>query len=47
MFRVRVKEATGTGYRTLRVVAADEASARDEVGERIGDDWKILEVIPV
>jgi hypothetical protein len=43
-FRVRVSARHGARSRTLQVEAADEAAARREVSEELGDDWKILEI---
>jgi hypothetical protein len=43
-FRVRVSARSGARSRTLQVEADDEAAARREVSEDLGDDWKILEV---
>ena len=43
-FRVRVK--LGSRTRTLNVTAADEAAARVEVCEDVGEEWKVLDITP-
>lgn len=46
-YRVRVKEVAGSRTRTLTVLGSDEASAREEVAEDLGDEWKVLDITPV
>jgi hypothetical protein len=46
-FRVRVSAKNGARSRTLQREGADEAAVRREVGEELGEDWKILEVTRV
>ena len=43
-FRVRVAQVNGTRTRSVRVSARDEAQARRQVMDDLGDEWKILEV---
>jgi hypothetical protein len=43
-FRVRVAQVNGTRTRTVRVSARDEAQARLQVKDDLGEEWKILEV---
>lgn len=43
-FRVRVAQVNGTRTRTIRVSARNEAQARRQVMDDLGDEWKILEV---
>ena len=45
-FRVRVGQVQGTRTKTLRVSCETEDDARREVLEELGEDWKVLEVIP-
>ncbi|MGH0030691.1 MAG: PilZ domain-containing protein [Myxococcota bacterium] len=46
-FRVRVKQVQGTRTRSVRIVAEDEETARSQVLDDLGDEWKILEVTPL
>lgn len=43
-FRVRVAQVNGTRTRSVRVFSRDEAQARRQVMDDLGDEWKILEV---
>ena len=45
-FRVRVGQVQGMRTKMLRVACETEEEARQQALDELGDEWKILEVIP-
>ena len=46
LFRVRVQQCGGPRSRNLLVSAAGEQAARERAMEDLGEEWKVLEVVP-